>query len=153
MYILGLPGSLPIANTPKYKKISLPKKFLTFAEKELCSSNIKKILIFSQKKPFLIFSQKKAFLIFLEMHFSVQAQKIKKNPPRENFLYFRKRKPRKKLPYISYVFSPKLKKFVISQERTWKTWNFIIFSQENIFIFNYQNFLYQNHQKKFLCCQ
>ena len=31
---------------------------------ELFSSNIKKILIFSQKKIFLIFSQKKVFLIF-----------------------------------------------------------------------------------------
>ena len=31
---------------------------------ELSSSNIKKILIFSQRKSFLIFSQKKTFLIF-----------------------------------------------------------------------------------------
>ena len=34
---------------------------------ELSSSNIKKILTFSQRKAFLIFSQKKAFLIFPEM--------------------------------------------------------------------------------------
>ena len=33
---------------------------------ELSSSNIKKILIFSEKKAFLLFSQKKLFLYFLK---------------------------------------------------------------------------------------
>ena len=71
---------------------------------ELSSSNIEKILIFSQKKDFLIFSQKKAFLILLKtgtLHFSAQACKPK-NPPRENLLYFRKRKLRKKFLYSLY---------------------------------------------------
>ena len=31
------------------------------------------------------------------LHFSAQARKIKNNPPRENFLYFRKQKPWKNL--------------------------------------------------------
>ena len=89
---------------------------------ELPSSDIKKFLIFSYipgNRPFqpkleksslhfliwnflaLIF---KSFLYFLirklsyisgsgTLHFSAQARKNKKNPPRENFLYFRKRKP------------------------------------------------------------
>ena len=49
---------------PKITKKMHTKKFLIFPEMKLSSSNIKKILIFSQKKTFLIFSQKKAFLIF-----------------------------------------------------------------------------------------
>ena len=45
---------------------------------ELSSSNIKKILIFSQKKAFLIFSQKEVFLIFLEMEPCTFQPKLKK---------------------------------------------------------------------------
>ena len=79
---------------PKSKKKPPRKKFLIFQEMELSSSNIKKILIFSEMKPcsfqpwaskfslkkflifflkklalkkFLIFSQKNAFLIFSKM--------------------------------------------------------------------------------------
>ena len=48
----------------KNKKNSPRKKFHIFPEIELPSSNIKKILIFSQKKASLIFSQKEAFPIF-----------------------------------------------------------------------------------------
>ena len=68
---------------------------------ELSSPNVKKILLFSQKKAFLIFSKKKDFLIFGNgtMHFSAQDRKMK-NPSRENFLYFRKRKTLRN-PYIS----------------------------------------------------
>ena len=79
---------------------------------ELSSSKIKKILIFSQKKAFLLFSQKKAFLIFpkTEPCTFQQARKIKNNPLAENFLYFRKRKPR----------SGNSKKILLFQEVTCK---------------------------------
>ena len=42
-------------NPPKKQKKFTRKKFLIFPEMELSSSNIKKILIFSQKKAFYIF--------------------------------------------------------------------------------------------------
>ena len=45
---------------------------------ELSSSNIKKILIFSQKKAFLIFSQKKAFLKFPKTEPCTFQSKLKK---------------------------------------------------------------------------
>ena len=71
---------------------------------ELSSSNITKVLIFSQKKASLIFSQKESFSYISDnrtLHFSVQAREIEKNPSGKNFLYFRRRKSRK----ISCVFS------------------------------------------------
>ena len=62
---------------------------------ELSSSNIKKVLIFSQKKAFLIFrkielsdSKVKKRLIFLEMKTCAsqpKSKKKKKNPPQQNF--------------------------------------------------------------------
>ena len=76
--------------------------------------------MFSQKKAFLVFSQKKPVLIFLEMELSStnimntlifyqksisyisengtlqSSDQNKRTPPRKNFLYFSKRKPRKK---------------------------------------------------------
>ena len=57
---------------------------------ELSSSNIKKILIFSQKKAFLILSKTES-CTFQSKH------EKKNNPPGENFLYFRKQKTRKNL--------------------------------------------------------
>ena len=81
---------------------------------KLPSSSIKKILIFSQKKAFLVFFQKKTVLIFpgtelpssskeKRNHFLYfpkwnaalfsPSPKTKRNPLRENLLYFRKRKP------------------------------------------------------------
>ena len=92
------------AQAQKAKKNSPRKKFLIYPEIEFSRFNIKKILIFFQKKAFLIFSQKNVFLIFLEMNlFTFNLRwKNKKNPHRENFLYFRKRKPRK-----SFIFSSK----------------------------------------------
>ena len=68
---------------------------IVFSEMELSSSNMKKILIFSQREVFLIFSQKKDFLIFPKMepsHFSAQALKIKelhlgKRKSRKNFIF------------------------------------------------------------------
>ena len=51
---------------------------------ELSISNIENVFIFSQKK---------AFLIFREMEpctFQPKLEKMKKNPPRKNFLFFRK---------------------------------------------------------------
>ena len=74
-----------------------------FQEKELSSSNIKKILIFSQKKAFLYFGKQKPrkisyisengnpkkFLIFEEVTF--QAREMKKKPLLKDVLYFGKR--------------------------------------------------------------
>ena len=54
-------GAIPFPNTKRSK----------FSETELSSSNIKKIIIFSQKKDFLIFPRNGT------MHFSAQALKIK----------------------------------------------------------------------------
>ena len=82
----------PCTSHPNLKKLktSTRKKLSIYPQMKPSSSNIKKILIFSQKKTFLIFSQKKPFLIF------------PKTQPREKFLYFRKRKPRKKFLYFLY---------------------------------------------------
>ena len=83
---------------------------------KLSSSNIKKFLHFLKRKLFLYFIKRKRFLYFRKwnLHFSAQAQRIKKSTSRKfhifqetktrkNFLYFlkrrlffyfRKRKPR-----------------------------------------------------------
>ena len=61
---------------------------------ELSNCNIKKFLIFYQKKAFLIFPG------IEPCTFSSQAQKIEKNPSRENFLYLKKRKPQRNLLYF-----------------------------------------------------
>ena len=61
---------------------------------ELSNCNIKKFLIFHQKKAFLIFPG------IEPCAFSSQAQKIEKNSSRENFLYLKKRKPRRNLLYF-----------------------------------------------------
>ena len=77
-------------------KKNLPwKKFLTFPQIELSSSNVTKVLIFSQKNAFLIFSQMNSCT------FQSKPKKWKKSMPRKisyilwnrnlekNFLYFR----------------------------------------------------------------
>ena len=102
---MELPGPFLRPSPKKQKKIS-QKKFLTFSEIEFSSSNIKKILIFSQKKSFLyfqkwnpalfglsppnvplkipllkkihLFSQEKAFIIFLEMEPRTFQSKLEK---------------------------------------------------------------------------
>ena len=71
---------------------------------ELSSSNIKKkFLYFLKRKLFLYFLKRKLFLYFRKWNPALftPSSKNKRNPPQENFLYFRKRKPRK----ISYIFS------------------------------------------------
>ena len=57
---------------------------------ELSSSNIKKIIIFSQKKTFLRDSHMKPCTFH-------PSSKNKRNPPRENFLCFRKQKSQKNI--------------------------------------------------------
>ena len=110
-------------NPPKTQKNSPRKKFLILLEMELSSSNIKKILIFSQKSFSYIFS-KESFSYISEngtLHFSTQARKIKEihleknscisgneNPEktsyiflkRKLFLCFGKREPRKNSLYF-----------------------------------------------------
>ena len=106
---------------------------------KLPSSSIKKILIFSQKKAFLVFFQKKTVLIFpgtelpssskeKRNHFLYfpkwnaellrPSPKTKRNPLRENLLYFRKRKP---LKILIFQQTETLKKLLIFQEVTYKT--------------------------------
>ena len=76
---------------PKLKKIKIhPENFLRFPEMELSNSKIKKVLIFSQKKSFLIFPEMEPCT------FQLKLEKIK-NSLRENFLNFRKGKPRKNI--------------------------------------------------------
>ena len=60
---------------------------------ELSSPNIKKI-IFASKESCSYISRNGTLC------FSPEAQKNKRNPPKENFLYFRKQKPRK----FFYIF-------------------------------------------------
>ena len=66
------------SNIKKIVIFSQKEAFLIFLEMELSGSKIKKILIFCQKKAFLIFSPKKAFLIFPEMEPCTFQPKIKK---------------------------------------------------------------------------
>ena len=70
---------------------------------EVSSSNIKKILIFSQKKTFLMFSQKKAFLIFPKTErctFQSKLEKEKIIHPEKNSYISENRNPAK----TSYIF-------------------------------------------------
>ena len=53
---MELPRSFP-SPSPKNPEKSTPNKIPYISENGLSSSNIKKILIFSQKKAFLIFSE------------------------------------------------------------------------------------------------
>ena len=62
---------------------------------KLFCSNIKRIHIFSQKKSFLIFPEMKPCT------FKPKLEK-KNNSPIESFLYFRKRKPRKKKLFLCF---------------------------------------------------
>ena len=55
---------LSSSNIKKRFSYIFPKAVLIFPEMKTFSSNIKKILMFSEKKDFLTFSQKKTFLIF-----------------------------------------------------------------------------------------
>ena len=116
-------------NPQKNPKKFTRKKFLIFRETELSSSNIKKKSYMLSKESFYYILSKVRFSYISEnrtLHFSAQVLRIKKNPSREEFLYFRKRKSRKIFYYISYIleifyiFFPKFKFFLIFQEGTWK---------------------------------
>ena len=102
------------AQALKNKKNPPRKKFLIFQEMKLSSSDIKKILIFSyiswkrnpEKIPYISGNRnpKKASYISRNeiLHFFAQGpKKINKNPPRENFLYFRKRNLKKNYYILS----------------------------------------------------
>ena len=69
----------------------------------------------------------KKFLIFQEVTF--QARKIKKNPQRENFLYFKNRKPRK-----NFLYFHKRKLFLYFRKRK---------PRKNVVYFRKMNFLYR----------
>ena len=106
----------------------LKRKFYFYFRKQNPSllkpkETIKKSLYFGKWN--LLALLLKSFLYFFwnaTQHVSAQALKIKK-PPRENFLYFRKRKPWKTFSYFlkkkhSYVLGNRnLKKFLIFQEK------------------------------------
>ena len=100
--------------------------------------SLKKFLIFFPKKSH---SEKISYISGdRNLHFSAKAWKIEEIRRRKqkwNYLVF----------WEIEILSIKLKKFIIFQEGTCKAWKFLIFT------FLHQNPLYQNHQKKFLCCQ
>ena len=119
----------------KNKKKSPRKHFFIFQEMKLFSSIFKILLYFLKRKLFLYFRKWNPAL------FS-PSSKNKKNSPRENylntqilknFLYFRKRKPRKKFLY----FLLKRKLFLYFKKR-----NFLIFQETKTF----KNFLYFRNQ-------
>ena len=88
-YLAHFPAQVP--PTPKNPP---RKKFLKFLEIELSSSNIKKILIFSQEKAFPIFSY---------ISGSGHPQKIfifQETEPLKSFLYFRKCSKLKEFLYL-----------------------------------------------------
>ena len=82
-----------LGQVQKIKKNPPQKEFFIFQEMELSSSNIKKILIFSQKKAFLIFwkmelsdSKVKKRLVFLEIKpcsSQPKPKRKKKTPPQQ----------------------------------------------------------------------
>ena len=63
LYFRKWSPALSIPNPTKLEK-PIRKKFLIFAVMELSSSNVEKILIFSQKKLFLYSPKRKLFLYF-----------------------------------------------------------------------------------------
>ena len=111
-------------------------------------------------------SLKKGFFIFWEMELSCskfkklqegtfQAWKIKKESLWKYFLYFRKWNFLAQTLKNFYTFSKKIFIIILGDIKTKMSY---IFSKK-ISIFNFrhlyflhENFLYQNHQKKFLCC-
>ena len=73
-------------------------------------------------KDFLIFKETetlKKFYISGNGNFQPKLEKINENPPQENFLYLRKRTPRKKLLYFV------IRKFFLY----FRKWNFFIFHE------------------------
>ena len=63
---------------------------------ELSSYNIKKKIYILSKENFCYIFSKESFSYISgnrTLHFLAQARKMKNNPPRENFLYFKKQKP------------------------------------------------------------
>ena len=89
-YIIGPPGALfnPRSKNKKWKKTKLQKKFLTFPEMELSSSDIRKNLIFTQKEAFFIFPKMEPYIFQpkLEKNYIY----ISGNGDLKNFLCFRK---------------------------------------------------------------
>ena len=73
----------------KNKKI-LPRKFLIFQERELCSSNIKKMFIFSQNKAFLIFWEMESPPKICYFLGKGSLLNFRKQKPSKHFLFFQK---------------------------------------------------------------
>ena len=82
LYLRKYNPTLP-SSSPKNKKYPPCKKLLIFPEMGLSSSNIKKILIFSQKKAFLTFPEMEPYTF--QTNFTPSPTPTpKKNPTREN---------------------------------------------------------------------
>ena len=122
-YIIGPPGALfnPRSKNKKWKKTQLQKKFLTFPEMELSSSDIRKNLIFTQKEAFFYISENGT------LHFSAQARK-------KLHIYLRKRRPQKLLMFQKITFQTQKKKERKKEKRKRKhlksflyfgKWNFL----------------------------
>ena len=105
----------PCTSQPKPKKIKKihPKKnslyfwkwnFLTLILKRYLYFLKRKLFLYFLKRKFcLYFLKRKLFLMFRKWNSALFSPRTKneKNPPQQNFLYFRKRKHHK----ISYIFS------------------------------------------------
>ena len=103
---------------------------------KLSSSNINKILIFSQRKVFLIFSQKKSFLIFPKTEpctSQPNPKQIKRSTPKKNSLYFQKRN------FLALI----LKKFLYFLKRKL----FLYFLKIKLFIYFFKRKLFLYFQK------
>ena len=143
---MGLLGPLFIPSSEN-KKESTHQKFLTFQEMEFSSSNIKKILTFSQKKPFLIFPEMESWTFQPKL----EKKKKERKSRRENlfrliltdFLYFLKRKlfiySGKRKPRKNSLYSKK-RNFLTFQEIAFQAWkkkknplwrNFLYFGEGN----------------------
>ena len=91
-----------LAQVQTNKKIHNPKNSSYFGKWNFLTLILKNLLYFVKRKLFLHFLNRKFFSYFLKWKPALftPSSKNKRNPPRENFLYFRKQKSRK----ISCVF-------------------------------------------------
>ena len=109
---------------------------------ELSTSNIKKIILTFPQKKLLYFLKRKLIIFFYisgngTLHFSAQAQKNRKNPPRKKFLIFLEME----------LSNSNIKKILIfSQKKT-----FPIFSQKKVLLIFSQKKTFLNVPEMELC--
>ena len=118
-----------LAQVQTNKKIHNPKNSSYFGKWNFITLILKNLLYFVKRKLFLHFLNRKFFSYFLKWKPALftPSSKNKRNPPRENFLYFRKQKSQKEFLYFL-----KRKFFLLFGKRK---------SQKNYLYFRKQNFL------------